>query len=332
MSYDRLWMAPMLGFTEQVFRNTYVKHFDGFDAAIAPFTTLVEGKKVKERHLKDLLPEANRSLKTIPQVIGNKGEQFVLMNKYLIDLGYDEVNWNLGCPAQRVASRKRGSGLLPYPETIDSILETIFQNPHPDISVKIRLGYQSTHEIEKVIPVLNQYPLKQVCIHPRLGSQCYEGTVDLKTFAAILPHIKFPIIYSGDIFTLSDFIQLRQKFPDIHDFMLGRGIFSDPFLPEKIRDVYSETADSAKIRFEKFALELFDNVIKNSTFELNALNKTKEYWVRYSLLYQNSKEIFDQIKVCKTTTEMRLKLIKVFENEKFCVENRATTEGICWQQ
>lgn len=312
-----LWMAPMLGFTEQVFRNTFVKHFGGLDAAITPFITLVEGKKIKERHLKDLFPEVNQTLKIIPQVIGNKSDQFVLMNRYLLDMGYREVNWNLGCPAPRVAGRKRGSGLLPYPEMIESVLNTIFQQPHPEISVKIRLGYQSPLEINQIVPILNRYPLQFVAIHPRIGTQLYEGKVDLDTFERVVPQINHRMIYSGDIFTLSDFEYLQQRFPEIHDFMLGRGILRDPFLPEKIRGNASLNDNNLKQRFESFCTELFHKVVENSTFEPNALNKTKEYWTQFSTLYQNSTSIFNRIKVVQNVLEMENVLFNIFNNESF---------------
>lgn len=315
MIQNRLWLAPMLGLTESVFRNCYVKHFSGFDIAIAPFTTLVEGKKIKEHHLRDLRPKQNLLIKTIPQVLGNNDMQFVLMNKYLMELCYDEINWNLGCPAPRVASRKRGSGLLPYPDVIDSVLDTIFNHPHPEISVKLRLGYKSADDIEKVIPVLNRYPLKRVCIHPRIGTQLYEGTVDLDTFEKIIPQIHFPIVYSGDIFTADDFYRITRRFPNIHDFMLGRGILLDPFLPEKIRETYSESAETEKIRFKNFAMELFQMVIENSNFEPNALNKTKEYWSYFSTLFEHPKAIFDRIKICQNILDMKKILFNVFENE-----------------
>lgn len=317
MENNVLWLAPMLGFTEQVFRNTYIKYFKGFDTAIAPFTTLTEGKKVKYSHFKDLYPEKNQALKTIPQVIGNKADQFVLMNKHLLKLGYQEVNWNLGCPAPMVARRKRGSGMLPFPEMIDSILDSIFNNPHPEISVKIRLGYESPLEIESLIPILNNYPLQFVCIHPRIGVQLYDGKVDLETFENILPKINHKIIYSGDIFSVEDFERIKSRFPNINEFMLGRGVFMDPFLTEKITGNYSYTDDSEKTHFEDFAMELFRNIISNSTFELNALNKTKEYWVHYSKLFVNAKAVFDRIKVCHNAIEMENILMNIFETEKF---------------
>ena len=44
------------------------------------------------------------------------------MAKALHDLGYEEVNWNLGCPHKPVRKKQRGSGLLPHPERVDALL------------------------------------------------------------------------------------------------------------------------------------------------------------------------------------------------------------------
>jgi len=307
---DFLWLAPMLGFTEYHFRNAYSRHFSGIDAAILPFVTLVEGRNVKVAHIKDVWNEHNRAVfRLVPQVLGNDGNMFVVMNRRLVEMGYDEVNWNLGCPAPRVVSHKRGSGLLPFPEQIDKVLDTVFQQTTVAISVKLRLGYQSADDILKIIPILNRYPLKSVCLHPRIGTQMYEGKADFELFRQLLPEFRHTIIYNGDIFNVSDFKVRKPLCPQVNQWMLGRGIFWDPFLPEKIKGTYKETTCSVKQRFETFHKDLFEEVLQRSVLERNALNKMKEYWKYYSLLYDDSSAIFEKIKKCRNIAEIE----RVFE-------------------
>jgi len=302
---NTLWLAPMLGFTEYHFRNVYSRHFSGIDAAVLPFVTLVEGRKVKMEHIKDVWNGHNHCVfRLVPQVLGNNGNMFVIMNRRLADMGYDEVNWNLGCPAPRVISHKRGSGLLPYPEQIDNVLNTVFQHTTISVSVKLRLGCTSADDILKVIPILNRYPLKSVCLHPRIGTQMYEGKADFELFRQLLPEFRHHIIYNGDIFNVFDFETRKQQCPQVEQWMLGRGVFWDPFLPEKIKGIYHETHSSAKKRFEEFHKELFETVIQRSVLEHNALNKMKEYWKYYSLLYEDAPAIFDKIKICRSLSEM----------------------------
>jgi tRNA-dihydrouridine synthase len=295
----------MLGFTEYHFRNTYSRHFSGIDAAVLPFVTLVEGRNVKVAHIKDVWKENNRSaFRLVPQVLGNDGDMFVSMSRRLAEMGYDEVNWNLGCPVPRVVSHKRGSGLLPYPEQIDKVLDTVFQYATIAISVKLRLGYKSADDILKIIPILNRYPLKSICLHPRIGTQMYEGKADFELFRQLLPEFRHAMIYNGDIFSASDFDIRKKQCPQVKQWMLGRGIFWDPFLPEKIKGTYQETPCTAKKRFEEFHKDLFEAVLQRSVLERNAMNKMKEYWKYYCLLYEDALAIFDKIKMCRNLIEI----------------------------
>jgi tRNA-dihydrouridine synthase len=308
----------MLGFTEYHFRNSYSRHFSGIDAAVLPFVTLVEGRNVKIAHIKDVWKEHNRSaFRLVPQVLGNNGEMFVTMNRRLAEIGYDEVNWNLGCPTPRVISHRRGSGILPFPEQIDKVLDTVFQHSKIAISVKLRLGCKSAADILKIIPVLNRYPLKSVCLHPRIGAQMYEGKADFELFQQLLPDIRHTVIYNGDIFSVSDYNFRKQQCSQVKQWMLGRGIFWDPFLPEKIKGACHETSTSAKKRFEEFHKDLFDAVLQRSVLERNALNKMKEYWKYYCHLYENASAIFDKIKMCCSLSEISDVFRYVYENESF---------------
>lgn len=323
MNSDKIWLAPMLGFTEYQFRNVYTKHFRGLDAIVMPFVTLVEGRKVKIEHIKDVWRQNNDSrVPLIPQVLGNDGAMFVVMNRTLLELGYSEVNWNLGCPAPRVVSHRRGSGLLPFPEIIEGVLEAVFQNPALEISVKLRLGQKSPEEIEKIIPILNRFPLKSVTIHPRIGTQMYDGNADVDAFERLAPEIRHPIIYNGDIFSMERFCALKNRFPQIVQWMVGRGVFWDPFLPEKIKNSYHETPESAKKRFEAFHQELYEAVVRRSFLERNALNKMKEYWKYFNVLYENGAAIFDKIKYCQTYSEIGSIFRNIYENECFLEERR----------
>ena len=66
-----------------------------------------------------MLPENNEGLNIVPQILTNNAEGFVLTANKLKQLGYEEINLNLGCPAGTVVSKKRGSGFLAYPEELD---------------------------------------------------------------------------------------------------------------------------------------------------------------------------------------------------------------------
>lgn len=226
----RLYLAPIRGITDYIFRDSLSQFFGGFDCAVAPFVSSVKGRKIKPAFFRDLLPENNRRLPTIPQILSKDCDDFIYTAQQLFDLGYGEINWNLGCPAPMVANKQRGSGLLPYPEKIEQFLEKVTTLFPGLISVKTRLGRQSPDEIMKLIPLFNQFSLKNIIIHPRLGVQMYKGVPDIDAFEACFALSKHRVVYNGDIVDLNTYQALQKRFPKIEDWMVGRGVLWNPYL------------------------------------------------------------------------------------------------------
>ncbi|NVO21584.1 MAG: tRNA-dihydrouridine synthase family protein [Bacteroidetes bacterium] len=273
-----LILAPLHGFTEVTFREVYFRHFGGIDKVMAPFISLTHGDKITALKVKDVLPERNAQVPVIPQVLGNDSDDFILLCRFLSDeLGYKEVNWNLGCPINGIVRKKRGSGILPFPEMIDQLLEKIIPGISMDLSIKLRLGLKTTEEFTAVAEVLNNYPLKNITIHPRIGIQQYEGNVLLDDLERMIPYVKHPIIYNGDIHSFDDYVSIRNRF-SFGDFMLGRGVFYNPFLPEMIKAETQVLPADAKARFINFYTELETATRHSRKFWMS---KMKEYWKYY---------------------------------------------------
>lgn len=76
-----------------------------------------------------MLPENNGEIRPVPQLLVNHPEGFLKGARLLRDLGYREINLNLGCPSGTVTAKKKGSGLLMYPEELDALLDRIFSDP-----------------------------------------------------------------------------------------------------------------------------------------------------------------------------------------------------------
>ena len=121
----QLSLAPIRGHTDYIYRNTLARHFSGIDVFFSPFITTVKGHVVKESHIKDIIPKYNKGLVVVPQIIGKNAEEFIVLANQIAAMGYPVVNWNLGCPYPMVVNKKRGAGLLPYPELIRDFLAEV---------------------------------------------------------------------------------------------------------------------------------------------------------------------------------------------------------------
>ncbi len=298
-----LYLAPLHGVTNRVFRQAYFKYFSGFDAAMAPFIQSVKAGSRVATHFKDLLPGFDVACPVIPQILGNDASDFVDTARVMADLGYHEANWNLGCPYPMVTGKGRGSGLLPQPDRIDAILDQVCARSPIPVSVKLRLGFKNPQEILALMPILNRHPLSKVVIHPRLASQMYEGQVDLDGFEQACALSLHPVMYNGDIRDVRTYEALSSRFPGIQEWMLGRGAISDPFLPARIKGL--QTPGKPAVRIQAFHDELLDAYREILSGQKHLMDKMKEVWTFLGLWFSADPRWLKKIAGAKTLEAYR---------------------------
>ncbi len=293
-----LWFAPLHGVTGRIFRKAWFENFGGIDTALAPFILAVKTEGWKESHFKDLKPEGQAGVALVPQLLGNEADGLILTARVLSSLGYTEVNWNLGCPYPMVTKKRRGAGLLPHPDLVKEILDTACRDAPLPISVKLRLGLHDAREILAIMPVLNEYPLKRVIVHPRVATQMYTGSVDLEGFSRALQLSRHPVVYNGDIKDVQNFNLLGERFPAVNEWMIGRWAIADPFLPALLKGIPLPPDPSASIMtFHDALYRGYQAVLDGPR---HVLDKMKEVW---TYLGQSFPDASDTLKhLAKSTT------------------------------
>ncbi|MEE4178338.1 MAG: tRNA-dihydrouridine synthase family protein [Bacteroides sp.] len=299
MNNPKLLFAPFKGLTTKVFRNAFERHFGGFNAMYAPFVSGLGNDRIHPAKLYDFLPRSANLVDTVPQILSNDARQIILLGKAIHTQGFDHLNWNLGCPFSRIASKKRGCGILPYPEQLDQILHKVFKELPLKLSIKTRLGYFQPSEILSVLEVLNHYPIHLLIIHARVGTQIYSGEVDLDSFGKCLDISKIKLSYNGDIVHIPRFRELQQRFPNISTWMIGRGALINPFLPNEIKGIHFEYSEKRK-RLSGFHQELIAEGLSTKENEARLLGSLKAVWYYMSGYFENPLEVFSAIK--RTTT------------------------------
>ena len=282
----KYYLAPLEGVTTYVYRNAYHRHFHPMDKYFTPFIVPHKDKKFNTRELKELSPEHNQGLNVVPQLLTNNAEDFLKTAKDIVQMGYKEINLNLGCPSKTVVTKKKGAGFLEYPEELDRFLDEIYGNADFKISVKTRIGKDSPDEFYQLLEIYNKYPIEELTIHPRIQTDYYQNTPNLDMFKVAYEESKNPICYNGDIRTTDDLTSLTQQFPDLKHVMIGRGIIHNPGL---------------LTTFDKEILLSFHNMIleeyiKISSGERNVLFKMKELWFYMLNLFEDAEKIGKKIK------------------------------------
>jgi tRNA-dihydrouridine synthase len=297
----KLALAPIQGMTTAHYRNLYAEIFGGIDEYYSPFIATTNMIKASTSLFKDILPEYNsNTIKIVPQLLSNNPSDFKYFASTIVKMGYNEINWNIGCPYPMVCKKKKGSGILPYPDIIKEFLDEVCLDNSYNLTVKMRLGLNDLEEGIEVIELLNNYPLKGVIIHGRTGIQKYKGTVDLDSFKILYSSCKHKVTYNGDIFSYDDFVKISKQFPEINNFMLGRGALRDPFLPATIKGIsISPTEKIVKIRaFHDAIYKHYKNILSG---DKHLCDKMKEFWMYMSVHIDDGKFI-KKVKKCRTST------------------------------
>jgi len=294
----QLSLAPFKGLTQKEYRNAYVRYFPGLDKVFAPFISGVHAEKVNLSKFADLLPFPQNDLETIPQFVSVDAEEIIAMAETFANLGYKEINWNMGCPFSRIANKMRGCGILPYPDQIRTMMDRIMTAIPVKLSVKTRLGYHSNDELPLVIEVLNDYPISELIIHARIGKQLYAGKTDPESFLHCASMSKIPVTYNGDIFHADTFKELQQLFPLINSWMVGRGALINPFLPSQIREINLSETEKRK-RLQAFHNEVFEQLQAKISDERKLIGQMKAIWYYMHGIFVDGKQLFNELKVCK---------------------------------
>lgn len=270
--------APLQGYTEVFYRNAHAACFGGVDTYYTPFVRLEKGS-FRRRDVRGIEPENNFVPHLIPQLIAPNFEKAETILKLFIEKGYEEVDINLGCPFPMLAKRHNGSGILPYPEEVKELLRIVTEYPQIKFSAKMRLGWESPEECLRLAPVINELPLSQVTVHPRLGKQQYKGEVDLEGFAAFSEVCKLPLIYNGDIHSLEDIQRIQERFPALYGIMIGRGLLANPALALEYKENRVLTADEMREKVRNMHTSVYNQYAEQlEGGEGQLLDKMKTFW------------------------------------------------------
>lgn len=312
----QIYLAPFQGITTYTYREIFTKYFKGVDKLFTPFFTGIHKSKSLEKRAAELNFTKQNNVDVIPQVLSKDAEEILRFADVCMRKGFKEINWNLGCPYPRVANKKRGSGMLPYPKMVDEILSQIMPKLEIDFSIKCRLGYFEEDEILRLMEVFNSHKISEVIIHARIGKQLYTGDVRPRAFKNAMSLSKTNMVYNGDIFTRKDFEKFGNDFSQINKWMIGRGLLYDPFLPEIIKGFEIPDREEQSRIVYKFATDLYLAYRKKTNDGLQSINVMKEFWTYLSQSFDNPEKVFGRIKKTKTFDDYEEAVALAFsENE-----------------
>lgn len=230
-----LFLAPMEDVTDIGFRQLCKR----FGASMV-YTEFVSAEALV-RSIKSTVNKLNISDDERPvgiQIYGRDTDAMVEAAKIVEEAHPDVIDLNFGCPVKKVAGKGAGAGMLQNIPLMLDITRQVVKAVHTPVTVKTRLGWDSSHLIiTDLAEQLQDCGIQALTIHGRTRAQMYTGSADWTLIGEVKrnPRIHIPIIGNGDITSPEE---AERAFNDygVDAVMVGRATFGRPWIFKEMRD------------------------------------------------------------------------------------------------
>ena len=129
----------------------------------------------------------------------------------------------------------------------------------------------------------------------------YTGEASLEKFVKLTPLINKPLIYNGDVFNVDKYNHVLMYCTDaIHrvsttpTIMLGRGLLTNPFLAEKIKNI--ENQSDKKQRLHNFVIDLYVERLRHAGGSPKIIGSMKELWKYMMNIFDDPQNVWRKVK------------------------------------
>ncbi|EJC0906639.1 tRNA-dihydrouridine synthase [Campylobacter upsaliensis] len=297
-----LFLAPMAGFTDPPFRSV-VKQF-GADVTISEMISSNALVYESQKSLK-MLEKTPFETPYIVQIAG--GDEDILKKAVLIlnELDFiDGIDFNCGCPVNKVVKQCAGSALLENLELFRKLVGAIkTHNKKQFTSVKFRLGFNDKYP-EKMAQICEELGVDFISIHGRTRKQLYSGSADYNSIAKAKKSVKIPVIANGDINAQNAKEVL--KITACEGLMIGRASVGNPWIFYEIKEGKSVNEALKK----RIILTHFEEVIKH--YKAMGVSIFRKHLHEYSKGYKDASAFRDMINRIDDANLMRTKIEEFF--------------------
>ncbi len=287
----KYYFAPLEGLTDSVYRKIHHRYFPGVHRYYMPFLSPTVHRSLTSRESRELPYADTVDFAAVPQLLTKVPEDFLWAAEQCKERGYKEVNLNLGCPSGTVVAKGKGAGMLKEPDSLARFLEAVFAKTPLPISVKTRLGLEDPAEFPAILEVLNQFPIQELILHPRVRSAFYSGSVDMAAFSYCVANSRAPVCYNGNLNSPAEVEAFSASFPQVRSVMLGRGLIGDPGMVSP--------GGTRLDKLEKMYQDLLEAYLSAFGGSRNAMFRLKENWRYLICRFDGGEKLYKRLR--KTT-------------------------------
>ena len=239
------------------------------------YTEMVATKSAIHGDRKKILSFSPEEKPLALQVGGSNKDELAEVAKIGEDMGYDEININLGCPSKKVQKNKFGACLMKEPELVAECIHSMVNACKIPVTAKTRIGFDDVEDfnyLNNFIRQMRDAGTQTFILHARkamlsglspkqnlnIPKLNYKMVYDIKKANPDLE-----IIINGGITKISE-INDHMKFCD--GVMIGRSIYQNPYsLVEIEKEIFNTTDSPSREEVVKKLLEYLDNEVKKGT-------------------------------------------------------------------
>ena len=253
---NNLILAPMAGVGDIAFRILCRKYGAGLVCS-----EFLSAESIS-RFNKNAIEKTNADKRERPvsiQIFGNKIETISRAAKFLEDK-VDIIDFNMGCPADKITRIACGAALLKNPEKIAEIVKTLKKSVSIPITIKIRLGIdEKSINAVKIAKIAEQNGADMIAVHGRTMKQGYSGNANWDLIKEVKENVSIPVAANGDIIDGESALKCLKK-TKCDFLMIGRAAMKNPFVFTEINH-YLKTEEKLK-QTEKQRFEIINEYLK----------------------------------------------------------------------
>ena len=272
-------LAPMAGVTDNVFRRL-IREQGGCGLLMTEFTS-ADGLARDAARTRRYLYYTEDERPIAAQLFGANAGTLAQAAALVEELGFDQVDINLGCPAKKVV-KCGGSGLLRELPLLENILRRVRAAVRIPLTIKLRAGWdESSIVVREVGRLAEVCGVEAIALHPRTRLQGYSGRADWSLIAALKETVKVPVIGNGDINRPEDAERMFRE-TGCDAVMIGRAAATNPWIFRQMADYFSSGRyhEPAEEDRGRLVVEFFRRLLAAEDPE--ALGKMKQFASRFT--------------------------------------------------
>jgi nifR3 family TIM-barrel protein len=303
-------LAPMAGVTDTVFRRV-IRSLGGCGLIMTEFTSSEGLSRSAAKTLRYLYFEEDEH-PIAAQIFGADPKVMADAAALTEDLGFDQIDINLGCPAKKVV-KCGGSGLLRDLPLLEEIFRSVRAAVRIPLTIKLRSGWDENNIVAvEVARLAEDCGVEGLAVHPRTRAQGYTGAADWSIIRAVKQAVKIPVIGNGDVRTPSDAVRIVDE-TGCDAVMIGRAAASNPWIFRQIEQYLASGRYDEPTEADRYHLltDYFGRLVASEMPD--AIGKMKQFASWFTHGVRNGGVLRREVHTAKSTAEILDRVDAFFE-------------------